>query len=841
MHTPGKNLRHGRTCIALALAMAATVPAAAADLAAAGSIVTGRSGPAAFPLVHEGLAVPIFVDETDHEAVRLAAVHFRADIGRVTGKQPALTFGRPAAAKAAVIAGTLGKSALIDDLVGSGKIKTDAIAGKWESFQIATIPNPLPGIEQALVIVGSDRRGTIYGLYELSEQMGVSPWYYWADVPVRRQEAIYVKGGTHTQGPPAVKYRGIFINDEDWGLHQWALNTLEPESRGIGPKTYEKVYELMLRLRLNYLWPAMHEVTREFHNIPENVELAHRYGIVAGSSHCEPMLFNNAKWNERELGRWDYTLNEEKIHAAWENSAKTRGDKEAVWTLGIRGIHDRGMQGPNNTQTRIGIVSDVFQDQRALLKKYVTKDFGPVAQCFVPYKEVLTLYDAGLKVPDDVTLMWVDDNFGYIRRLGAPAERHRPGGAGVYWHQSYYGGPHSYLWINTTAPALMWEELHKAWENDARTMWVINVGDIKPMEIGMDYFSKFAWNPEAVGPDSQPRFLHDFAARQFGEAVATPVADLLGKFYRLGTVRKPELMTRAWAVALPEQAATDLRREYESLLGEEEKVAASIPAESRDAYFEMVGFPARVLAASGLTFMADRAIQLGEAAGPHEQEITRRRDYLEQQVDHFNNAVAGGKWKHMMPGLVTARNLTAWNSQVRWPWGERPGNPPARNSQPPRTWRDAAAADRQSAAANARWTAVAGLGHTGRALALKPAGLDSAWQLGDTAAPALEFEFETAAGHGDALIDFLPTFRIAPGMQLRVAVGLDDQPPIAVEVPGSSGREDEGGPIRSNGVQDNFVRARVPLSGLTDGKHVLRIRAVDPGVVIDRVSLPAKP
>lgn len=839
MSTICHNRRHARNVFALILILA-TAAAAAPDLTVGQPIVTARTEAGAFPLVHQGVAAPIFVDEADYEGVRVAAAHVQADIAGVTGKRPELTFGRPAAAKVAVIAGTLGKSVLIDGLVQSGTIRVDAIAGKWESFQIATVAKPMPGVEQALVIVGSDRRGTIYGLYELSEQMGVSPWYYWADVPVRRQESLYVRAGTYTQGPPAVKYRGIFINDEDWGLHQWASKTLEPENKSIGPKTYEKVFELMLRLRLNYLWPAMHEVTREFHSIPENIELADRYGIVAGSSHCEPMLYNNAKWNEREQGKWDYTLNKDKIHATWEASAKTRGDKEAVWTLGIRGIHDRGMQGPNNTQARIQIVSDVFRDQRALLEKYVTKDFGPVAQCFVPYKEVLTLYDAGLKVPDDVTLMWVDDNFGYIRRLGAPQERQRPGGAGVYWHLSYYGGPHSYLWVNTTAPALMWEELHKAWENNARTMWVINVGDIKPAEIGMDYFARFAWNPEAAGPDSQPRFLRDFAVRQFGEAVAAPVADLLGKFYHLGTVRKPELMNRAWAVALPEQSAAELRREYEDLLHEEEQLAASISNESRNAYFEMVGFPARVLGASGLIFMADRAIQLGDAAGPHEQEITHRRDYLEQQVDDFNNAIAGGKWKHMMPGLVTARTLTAWNSQVRWPWGERQGNPPARNTQPPRTWRDAASADRQSPAAHARWTAIAGLGHSGRALALKPAGLSSAWQAGDQAAPSLEFEFEAPGGDAEALIDFLPTFRIAPGMELRVAVGLDGQSPVAVEVPGSSGREDEGGPIRSNGVQDNFVRARVPLPALTAGKHVLKIRAIDPGVVIDRISLPTK-
>src|SRR5215471_402234 len=246
------------------------------------------------------------------------------------------------------------------------------------------------------------------------------------------------------------------------------------------------------------------------------------------------------------------------------------------------------------------IVGDVIQDQRALLERYVTKKWGPVGQCFVPYKEVLPLYDAGLAVPDDVTLVWVDDNFGYIRRLSSAQERKRPGGAGVYWHLSYYGNPHSYTWINTTAPALMYEELEKAWDNDARALWIINVGDIKPAEIGIDFFSKLAWTPQAAGPDVQSRFLRAFAAQQFGEEHAGRIADLLNNFYRLGTVRKPELMNRSWAVDLLKDVAAELRRDYRSLLDQDERLAASIPADCRDAYFEMIGFPAQVLGNSGL-------------------------------------------------------------------------------------------------------------------------------------------------------------------------------------------------------------------------------------------------
>ena len=550
------------------------------------------------------------------------------------------------------------------------------------------------------------------------------------------------------------------------------------------------------------------------------------------------MLYNNVKWNPKERGAWNYFTNRDAIFKTWEEQAATRGGMEAVWTLGIRGIHDQGMQTPpGDMPGKLKLMGEVIQDQRSLIKQHVTTKWGPVAQAFVPYKEVLPIYDAGLALPDDVTLVWTDDNFGYIRRLSSPAERKRAGGAGVYWHLSYYGGPHSYLWINTTAPALVWEELHKAWENDARTMWMLNVGDLKPMEIGVDYFARLAWNPTAFGPDSQPRFLRAFAAEHFGTELAPAVADLLTEFYRLGTIRKPELMVRSWALSLPREQAAELERSYARLLDDEAKLAAKIPADMRDAYVEMVGFPARVLGATGTIFMADRAAQLGDAPDAQAARIARQRAFLEEQVAAYNDTIANGKWKGMMPGLVTAQKLSAWNSQVRWPWGEEPGSAAA-NVQPldeGRVWRAAADADGRSA----RWTPIEGLGHTGRAVALEPAGLGSSWAANDDKAPALEFRFASNGTEArELLIDFMPTFRIYPGRKLRVGVSVDGQAPIVVEVPGSGGQEDESGAVRQEGVQNNLVRARVAMPALSSGTHGVTIRAVDPGIVIDRVALP---
>jgi hypothetical protein len=786
----------------------------------------------------------IVVDEHDHPVVQIAATLLAADVQRVTDRRLVVT-NAPVASTPLVIAGTLGKSTVIQKLVTEGRLKdVGALQGRWETTLMQIVEQPFPGVGRALVIVGSDRRGTAYGLMQLAEQIGVSPWYWWADVPVAHRDALSVKLAGAQTDSPAVKYRGIFINDEDWGLLPWAARTFDPDFKNIGPKTYEKVFELMLRLRLNYLWPAMHEVSKEFGLTPENYQLADQYAIVAGSSHCEPMLFNNVHWNERQLGRWNYSLNQSNIHSTWSNTVAARGQAEAVWTLGIRGIHDRGMQTPPGDRGgRIKLLEEVFRDQRELLNQGVSKEWGPIAQSFVPYKEVLPIYDAGLKVPDDVTLVWVDDNFGYIRRLSNPEERKRAGGAGVYWHLSYYGGPHSYTWLNTTAPALMWSEFHKAWENEARTIWVINVGDIKPMEIGIDYFSKLAWNPDGFPLGAQRQFLRAFAAENFGPSLGQPIAELLMDYYRLGTVRKPELMERRWALSLTAERAAQLEREYQELLAREQAIAAKVSQPALDAYTELVGFPARVLAQCGLIFLADRKIQETNNVAANEAKIASLRSDLEAQVGNYNTNLAGGKWNRMMPGTVTARNLLAWNSQVRWPWGE-PTNQVAAVSATAISesgWRHAATASRQTTAGPARWSVVEGLGTSGRSLALKPASLASAWSETDATAPTLEYDFKSAAGDGEAWLEFLPAFRLVPGMKMRVAVWVDNQAPVVVEVPGSSGTEDENGRVRNQAVQDNFVRARVALPGLSAGPHTFNIRAIDPGVVIDRIHLPNQP
>lgn len=794
-----------------------------------GTFVAASARAGTFSVARGATVAPLVIEAQEEKVVHLAGDMLADDLREVTGHRPELTAELPKS-KSIILAGTLGESRLIAQLIQNHKVSgLEPLKGKWEGTVIQTVERPFPGVDRALVIVGSDRRGTAYGLLQISRQIGVSPWRWWGDVAPAHRDRINLSYPKPTLDSPSVKYRGIFINDEDWGLHGWAKRNYEPETGCIGPKTYRRVFELMLRLRLNYLWPAMHTCTRPFHDIPENVQLADDYGIVAGASHCEAMLYNNAGWDVSKGGRWNYTTNKDRIYGAWETSARTRGDKEAVWTLGIRGIHDQGMEGPPDTTTRIKIVSQVFQDQRTLLDQYVTKQWGPVAQCFVPYKEVLPLYDAGLQVPDDVTLVWVDDNFGYLRRLSNPTEQTRTGGAGVYWHLSYYGGPHSYTWLNTTAPALIWEEFQKAWANQARTMWVINVGDIKPMEVGVDAFARLAWNPEQYGPDAQPQILRQFAREQFGGSVSTWVSQVLTEFYRLGTIRKPELMNRDWAMSLSNTDAQALARSYTRLAAQVIDLKKKIPAEKQDAYFELVEFPARVLAASGQIFLADRNVQLGNGSAEETAKLDGSRKELDQLVEQFNLATAGGKWRGIMSGTVTARDLTAWNSQVRWPWGERAPSK-ARPATDAITWRSAASANRRAT----DWVSVPGLGPSATAVSLSRRSGDS-WPVGAADAPRLDYHFSVGNPVRELWLDFLPTFRLYPGRQLRVTISIDGGPAQVVEVPGSGGKEDENGSIRSDGVQNNFVRAKVVLPSLKNGRHTLIIQAVDPGVVIDQI------
>ncbi len=377
----------------------------------------------------------ILYDADDWEVAKKAACLLAADIERVTGNSivaqtTALQNGE------AVIVGTIGYSRWIDRLVEEGKLDISTIQGAWERFIVRTIEHPFDGVKRAIVVAGSDRRGTAYGVFSISEAIDVSPWYWWADVPVVHRDAVFVEAN-YVSDTPSIKYRGIFINDEDWGMKPWASKNFEKELNDIGPKTYAKVCELILRLKGNMLAPAMHTCTGAFYSHPDSKKVADEYGILITTSHCEPLLFNNAstwEWNKGRDGEWNYKTNRKTILKKLDNRVKEAAPYENVYTLAMRGLHDEGMRGDMSEEEKVEMLSQAITDQRKILKKYIDKPLEEVPQIFVPYKEALELYEAGLKVSDEVTLVWVDDNYGYLKRLSNPDEQKRTGRAGVYYH-----------------------------------------------------------------------------------------------------------------------------------------------------------------------------------------------------------------------------------------------------------------------------------------------------------------------------------------------------------------------------------------------------------------------
>lgn len=616
-----------------------------------------------FILVRGADVADLLVSPDDFKVVEIAARNFADDVERVTGKKPGLINEPSQASRNSVIIGTLGKSPLIDSLVRAGKLDVELLRGKWESFVVATVRNPLPNIEMGLVIAGSDRRGTAFGVFELSQAIGVSPWYWWADVPPQHRDNLFVTSGTKRAGPPSVQYRGIFLNDEDWGLQPWAAKTFDPQLGDIGPKTYARIFELLLRLKANTLWPAMHSCTKAFNLYPDNKVVADDYAIVMGSSHAEPMLRNNVtEWTDKPES-FDYTRNADGVRRYWGDRVAQNGKYENIYTLGMRGIHDSAIVGPKTQPERIEVLEQIFADQRAMLSRHVNPDATGVPQIFCPYKEVLADYRAGLKVPDDVTIVWPDDNHGYIRYFPTAEELKRTGGFGVYYHASYLGAPLSYLWLDSTPPALIWEEMSKAYDHGVRKFWMLNVGDLKPAEVSIDLFMQMGWDISRWRRDNLSNFLESWAASQFGNTHAREIAAVMEQYYRIGFARKPEFLQ--WNLASEKPRPSDLtpldygdevqRRldAYDALMRDADRLYEKISPSQRDALFELVVYPVRGAAwANRRYFSFEKAAQYLAQGRASAIDWVRRGEESDRRMtletDYYNQKLAGGKWLRMM-------------------------------------------------------------------------------------------------------------------------------------------------------------------------------------------------
>lgn len=603
-----------------------------------------------FIVVHEGRSASIVVETEAPEVCKIAAACLAEDIQRVSGIKPAVIHSAKDLAGHVIFIGTV-DSPLIQKLSQARKVNLASIHGKWESAIIEGIDNPLAGIERGLVIAGSDRRGTAFGAFELSEKMGVSPWVWWADVSPEHHDTITVRKGQTVLGPPSIKYRGIFINDEDWGLQPWAAKTFEKDPADIGPKTYAKVFELLLRMKANFCWPAMHDCTKAFNYYPENKVVADRYAIVMGSTHCEPLLRNNVdEWKHETMGDWNYKTNRDRIVAYWTQRVQENNAYENVYTIGMRGVHDSGMVGVKTMAEKVALLQQAISDQRELLSKYVNSDPSRVPQSFCPYKEVLGIYESGLALPDDVTIVWVDDNHGYIRQLSGPQEQRRSGRSGVYYHFSYWGSPADYLWLGSTSPAIAAYEMHKACAYGADRLWVFNVGDIKPIEKEMTLAMEMAWDVDRWTPWNAHTFNADWAGRTFGPELANPIGQILNTYYRLSADGRPEHLLH---VSFSDKQMDQRLNAYQQIADHAEKLKDKIPGRLQDAYFQLIDYP--VVCAKLMNekiFYDIRSEKLAQhknhESGEYAAKAQQAYDRIQELTRVYNEDLAGGKWHRMM-------------------------------------------------------------------------------------------------------------------------------------------------------------------------------------------------
>jgi hypothetical protein len=609
-----------------------------------------------FSLVQNKSAASLYVAANDFSGVVIAAKNVQADITRVTGVSPELATNKNDLGANVIIAGTLGRSELIDELIRARKIEVSEIKGRWESFFIQVVPKPFPGVENALVICGSDPRGTIYGLYDLSEEIGVSPWYFWADVPAPHQDSLFVKSGKYIQGPPAVKYRGIFLNDEFPSLGGWA----KEKYGGFNHQFYTNVFELLLRLKANYLWPAMwNNAFNE--DDPLNPKLADDYGIVMGTSHVEPMMRADKEWSRagHPASEWNFETHSNELSAFWREGLERNKNYGNFITIAMRGKTDS----PMSPTANIALLEKIVAAQRRIIADVYHTNAVSVPQLWALYKEVQEYYERGMRVPDDVTLLWSDDNWGNLRRLPTPDERQRSGGAGVYYHFDYVGEPRNYKWVNTVPIPKIWEQMNLAYQYGADRIWIVNVGSLKLKELPMSFFLNLAWNPSRWPKEKIPEFTRLWVAQQFGPADAPPIAAILDQYTKFNGWRKPELLAPDTFSLVNYQEADRVLAGWKSIAAESEDIYHQLPENERDAFFELVFYPVKACEQVNELYL-DVArnrwySSQGRASANDFAAAARRLFQADADLSaDYNRNVAGGKWDHMMD--QTHIGYTSW-------------------------------------------------------------------------------------------------------------------------------------------------------------------------------------
>ncbi len=842
-----KNTVNSLTIMAILICLIFTISLQAKET----SLVSGKLSIGAFPLTN----CSILYDEDDFTVVKKAVAIFARDIEAVTGNHPEMITQKVQGN--VILLGTLGKSNLIDQLVSNGKLDISGIKGGWEQFTIQRLQNPLPGLEQVLVIVGSDRRGAAYGAFTLSEAIGVSAWEWWADVPVKKQSQLYVVKDS-TSKSPSIKYRGIFINDEDWGLKPWASNNYEKELGDIGPKTYVRVCELILRLKGNMFAPAMHSCTGAFYYYSESKKVADEYGIIITTSHCEPLLFNNAaksEWDSERDGEWNFAKNKDVILKKLDDRVREASPYENIYTMAMRGVHDEGLRGNLSDEEKVSVLTDLISDQRKILVKYLKKPIEDIPQIFVPYKETMGVYELGLQIPDDVILVWVDDNYGYIKRLGNPVEQMRSGRAGVYYHASYLGPPHDYLWVCTTPPVLLYEEFKKAYDSGSDQYWLLNVGDIKPAELCMQTFFDLAWDIQKYNFNNINHHQSEFLTDIFGAKYKDAFQDILDNYYRLAWSRKPEFMgwEREWDA--PEyigltnteysfQNYNDAQQrlaDYQYISDLSEKILNELPENYKPAFFELVGYPVMGSYQMNRKFLlAQLNGELAKddnfsAANWAAEQAKSAFDSINSLTDKYN-AMLNGKWNGMMsvpPGFVAKyQNMP----DVVYTQGEKsiPVDVSPQESKSKLegcTVIDLSQIKNKYSEEGYTLRLIEGVGYDWNAIQLGEA-IEKVKDPENLIGSSFEYEFSGVNFDSVTVYVYsLPFFPLYKGKSTRFGISVDNQPVfIAKNEPKEFSKEWKDQVLQNGAV----AVVKFPVAK-NNREHILTLTCIDPGVIIQRI------
>lgn len=758
--------------------------------------------------------------------------NLQSDFQKVTGDYPNLLDQISASQSPLIIIGTVGTNSVIDDLIKQKKINGNELKGKNEKFIIQNIENPFSGVSEAIVIAGSDKRGTIYGIYEFSKQIGVSPWYYWADVPVKKKENLYFKKGIYTDGEPAVEYRGIFLNDEEPSLGSWARATFG----GVNSKFYEKVFELILRLKGNYIWPAMWGKAF-YDDDPLNGLLADEMGIIMGTSHHEPMALAQTDWHRyvkknNVLNIWDYSKNSEVLQQFWKSGIERSKNWEKLVTVGMRGDGDEAM----GDKTNISLLEKIVRDQRKIIEKVTGKKAEKTPQVWALYKEVQDYYDEGMRVPDDVILLFCDDNWGNVRKLPNLAKPLHKGGYGMYYHFDYVGGPRNSKWININPIQRVWEQMNMTYEHKVDKLWVVNVGDLKPMEFPISFFMDMAWNPKQFNADNVLQYTEDWASEQFGENYSKEIARMINLYAKYNRRVTPETLNS-------ETYSLENYNEFETVVNDYRKLALDanrlyneIPKEYKDAYFQLVLYP--IDACSNLYEMYFDVAKNKRLASKNDSKANEYADLAKQKFEYdaflqnkYSNEISNGKWQHMMdqPRI----GYTGWNQpdvntmpEVVYISKSESVKNKVFKEKDGYVSIEAENFSRQNNSERIHWKVIPDFGKTESGLTTFP---QNAYPK-ENENIYLEYDVDfTSIGIFEVQLLLAPTLNFNNNKGLRYELSFDDEKPQIVNFNGHY--RGELGQWQSEHIIKSSTKHNISKAG----KHTLRFRVLDPGIVLEKI------